>query len=462
MDRIRSLFARHKPIRNEAEYEPLTEDGLDRRAGAETLLAPEDGGEVPFSWVEYLIFAMVGVAMLWAWNMFMAAAPYFQMRFRDDPWLLDNFQSAILSTSTFTNLAAMLVLTGMQKSASYPLRINTALIINTCTFALLTISTVYFLNVSPGFYLVFVLVTVALSAWATGMMQNGAFAFAASFGRPEYTQAIMAGQGVAGVLPPIAQVVSVLVFPAPIDDQQQQSSQSGAGNAAFIYFLTAVVVSAAALFSFIPLVRRHNALVEMRLADQMAASHASIEEAERAARRVVGPVTLFRKLHFVAGAVFICFALTMFFPVFTTKIVSVRTGKDVSPIFQPQAFIPLAFFFWNMGDLAGRMATILPFSLRHRPATLFGLGVARVLFLPLYLLCNVGGRGAAVNSDLFYLLLVQLPFGLTNGWLGSSAMMAAAEWVDEPEREAAGSFMSLSLVAGLTVGSLLSFTASGV
>lgn len=67
MDRIRSLFARHKPVRNEAEYEPLTEDGLDRRAGAETLLAPEDGGEVPFSWVEYLIFAMVGVAMLWAW-----------------------------------------------------------------------------------------------------------------------------------------------------------------------------------------------------------------------------------------------------------------------------------------------------------------------------------------------------------------------------------------------------------
>lgn len=470
MDHIRKLFARPKPAQSEAEYEPITEDGLDARSEATTLLVAdgtgedEGEGEHPFSWVEYFIFALIGVAMLWAWNMFMAAAPYFQMRFKKDPWLHDNFQSAILSTSTFTNLAAMLVLTSMQRTASYPLRINIALIINTFIFSLLTMSTTYFLDVSPKVYLAFVLLTVALAACATGLMQNGAFAFAASFGRPEYTQAIMAGQGVAGVLPPIAQMATVLVFSTPVDDQQQQQQreQPEAGNAAFIYFLTAVVVSGAALLAFIPLVRRHSILAEMQVSDQMAASHASMEEAARAARRVVGPITLLRKLHFLAGAVFACFAVTMFFPVFTTKIVSVRTGHDPSLVFQPPAFIPLAFFFWNLGDLVGRVATILPFSLRHRPVALFGLGVARLLFLPMYLLCNVGGRGAAVDSDFFYLLLVQLPFGLTNGWLGSSAMMAAAEWVDESEREAAGGFMSLCLVAGLTVGSLLSFTVSGI
>lgn len=36
-------------------------------------------------------------------------------------------------------------------------------------------------------------------------------------------------------------------------------------------------------------------------------------------------------------------------------------------------------------------------------------------------------------------------------------MMGAGEWVDVEEREAAGGFMGLMLVAGLTVGSLLSF-----
>ena len=38
-------------------------------------------------------------------------------------------------------------------------------------------------------------------------------------------------------------------------------------------------------------------------------------------------------------------------------------------------------------------------------------------------------------------------------------MMGTNEWVEDGEREAAGGFMGLSLVAGLTTGSLLSFTA---
>lgn len=61
MDRIRALFAPKKG--NEQEYEPLTDESgaLDESGylpGRE---------EVPFSWLEYSIFALIGVAMLWAW-----------------------------------------------------------------------------------------------------------------------------------------------------------------------------------------------------------------------------------------------------------------------------------------------------------------------------------------------------------------------------------------------------------
>lgn len=78
----------------------------------------------------------------------------------------------------------------------------------------------------------------------------------------------------------------------------------------------------------------------------------------------------------------------------------------------------------------------------------------------MYQLCNIRDRGAVINSDAFYLLVVQFGFGLTNGWLGSSCMMGANEWVEHGEREAAGGFMGLNLVAGLTVGSLSSFAVS--
>lgn len=390
--------------------------------------------------------------------MFLAAAPYFAARFARDAWIQSNFQSGILTVSTVTNLGAMLILTNIQYSASYPFRINLALIINVITFALLTASTVVGLGVSPTVYLVFLLVMVACTAWAAGLIQNGAFAFAASFGRPEYMQAIMAGQGIAGVLPPLAQVSTVLAFP-PVDKTEGTPEEDG-HSSAFVYFLTAVVISIFALIAFIPLVRRHNRIVENRMVEQMAESMTSVEDAERAARKVTSLWCLLKKLHWLAAGVALTFAATMFMPVFTAKIHSVR--DDAGLLFQPAAFIPLAFFFWNLGDLTGRIATMMPFTLQHRPAVLFVLSVVRLGMLPLYLLCNIGGRGAVVSSDFFYLFVVQLLFGITNGWLGSSCMMASGEWVDEGEREAAGGFMGLALVTGLACGSLLSFTVSDI
>lgn len=399
--------------------------------------------------------------------MFLAAAPYFASRIAGDSWLEANFQSSILAVSTVTNLAAMLILTNIQHSASYPLRINLALALNMAAFSLLTVSTVAGLHASPRLYFAFILAMVAVSAWATGLVQNGAFAFAASFGRPEYMQALMAGQGVAGVLPPLAQVFAVLLYPPPSTNDNSDGDGDGDDqdddhSSAFLYFLAAVTISLVTLIAFIPLHRRHNRIIEARIAGQLADSVTSVEEAERAARKPVPLTRLFLKLRWLALALALTFAETMFFPVFTSKITSVNDSASAPAILRPEAFIPLAFFFWNLGDLSGRVATILPFTLRHRPPLLFALAVARAAMIPLYLLCNIGGRGAVVPSDFFYLGIVQLLYGLSNGWLGSSCMMASGDWVDDGEREVAGGFMGLCLVVGLATGSILSFSIAGV
>ncbi|CAK7219660.1 hypothetical protein SCUCBS95973_003893 [Sporothrix curviconia] len=497
MDQIRSMFTKKKDdagrdgsgyVSVRDERMPLALEEEDRSSYCSSLQEgdlEDEAGAAPFSWFEYSIFVLIGVAMLWAWNMFMAAVTYFQVRFAQDKSILAIFQSTIISVSTCTNLAAMLVLTNIQYSASYPFRINTALFINVVVFSLLTASTSIFLHIYTSVYLLFLVLMVAGSAWACGLLQNGAFAYAASFGRPEYTQAIMAGQGIAGVLPPLAQMLTVLVFPPPppgpayVGVEPRHVSPdydvvAKAGTAAFYYFLTAVIISVATLVAFQPLTRRHDRIVENRMATALSESLASVEDAERAARKVVSLKTLFFKLHWHALAVFTCFAVTMFFPVLTPKVLSVRqpTGTDgasSSPaslpvILQPPAYIPLAFFFWNLGDLLGRMSTMLrvPEALQRRPALLFAFGIARLLFLPLYFLCNIGGRGAVIDSDLFYLLLVQLPFGLSSGWLSSTAMMTAGDWVEDGEREAAGGFMGLCLVAGLATGSFLSFSVTHI
>ena len=388
-------------------------------------------------------------------NMFLAASPYFQHRFRSSHALLSTFPPALISVSTVTNLVAMLLLTKLQKGANYPNRIILSLILNTVSFTLLALSTVLFRGISTGVYFGFLMAIVFTASLATGLCQNGVFAYVAGFGMSEYTQAIMTGQAVAGVLPCIAQIVSVLSVAAPTYDDGKDGATvpQESGKSAFAYFLTATAVSVGALLTFMFLLRRHpDSASDVKPPDQ------SPEAPEHASRKVVGLWTLFKKLRYLSSAVLLTFAVTMFFPVFTQQIISVRPADTAPRILQPACFIPLAFLFWNTGDLLGRLVTAIPrLNLVLWPRMVFFLSVARLVFIPLYLLCNIHGKGAAIASDGFYLIIVQFLFGLSNGYLGSTCMMGAGEWVEVEEREAAGGFMGLMLVGGLTVGSLLSF-----
>jgi len=387
--------------------------------------------------------------------MFLAAAPYFQHRFRTSDWIFNHFQAAEISVSTVTNLTSMLILTKLQKGASYPKRISSSLLINTVVFAILALSTV--VRTSAGVYFGFLLVAIFFASFSTGLIQNGLFSFASGFGRSEYTQAIMTGQAVAGVLPVLAQIISVAAFPAQETEETPTS--------ALVYFLTATGISVLSLLAFFYLLRRHGhhesikaikkaTLRETSEGDALTGNvriSGSQEDGNTDERPSVPLTTLFMRMPFLAAAVFVCFAVTMIFPVFSVSI------KSVSGV-ESAIFIPMAFLLWNIGDLFGRLSTLWkPISLTHYPFALFCLAMARLLFVPLYFLCNIKGKGAIINSDFFYLVIVQFLFGLTNGYLGSECMMGAGEWVLAEEREAAGGFMGLMLVGGLTVGSLLSF-----
>lgn len=386
-------------------------------------------------------------------NMFLAAGPYFQSRFESDESILHTFQSAQLSTSTVVNLGSMLVLAKLQSGASYPKRIMAALLVNIVTFTLLAISTQHFLDISAKGYFSFMIIMVAAASFGTALSQNGVFAYVSAFGREEYTNAIMVGQGVAGVLPAIAQIVSVMSVPA--DDLGDEEAADESSKSAFAYFMTATVISAFTIFAFIYLLFRRMSVHHTK---NLSDSIGDLRDATSAPTRESVPLlTLLRKLYWLSAAVFLTFAISMVYPVFTQETKSVRPIESAPRLFQPGSFIPLAFLFWNSGDLVGRILPAFPsLSLTSKPKIVFAMSVGRLVFIPLYLLCNVGGRGAAISSDVFY-LIVQLLFGLTNGFLGSTCMMGAVEWVDVDEREAAGGFMGLCLVAGLAAGSLASF-----
>jgi equilibrative nucleoside transporter 1/2/3 len=65
MDRIRNTFKSkptYAPVNTEAQDDES--DIYDGHDGSNESLAPE---ETPFSWIEYSVFTLLGVAMLWAW-----------------------------------------------------------------------------------------------------------------------------------------------------------------------------------------------------------------------------------------------------------------------------------------------------------------------------------------------------------------------------------------------------------
>jgi equilibrative nucleoside transporter 1/2/3 len=409
-------------------------------------------------------------------NMFLAAAPYFAHRFSSNAWLLKHFQSAEVSLSCFVNLSSMIVLSKLQKNASYPRRIIISLFLYMICFVFLSIST--FFHTSAGVYFGFLMAVILFASLSTGLIQNGLFAYVTGFGRAEYTQAIMAGQAIAGVLPPLAQIVAVLAVPAKDLTHGTEGAPDPSENpwSAFAYFTAATVVSIISVVAFIYLLRRRGSLSprgskvnDIAKTTANGASEGSAVNGnlpaesedheppfEESSRDSIPLTTLFCKLPFLSLAVFVCFGLTMVFPVFTASIQSVNSMPG-------DVFIPVAFLVWNLGDLLGRLITLYPaINLTHYPFALFCFAMARFIFIPLYMLCNIDGSGAVVKSDIFYLGVVQLLFGITSGYIGSNCMMAIPERVKEEEREAAGGYMGLCLVAGLTAGSLLSFVVGGV
>lgn len=63
MDRVKRALRRR--VSTASEYAPLT--GAEEATALEGSAILEGQHEVPFSWMEYGIFALLGVAMLWAW-----------------------------------------------------------------------------------------------------------------------------------------------------------------------------------------------------------------------------------------------------------------------------------------------------------------------------------------------------------------------------------------------------------
>ena len=201
-------------------------------------------------YLPFVTFLFVGIGRLWPWNNILSATLYFQNNiFQSTTVYAKIFTSSMMTTSTVTSLIFNLYLSKRQHS--YKQRVTRGLFWQILTFLILTLLS-YIISHSKhipmGLTFLLILILVGISAVATALTQNGIMAIANVFG-PQFSQSVMLGQAVAGVLPSI-----VLFFVALIKNDSQvgndpdQETMNPGG--VLFYFMTTVLVCVSSIFLY--------------------------------------------------------------------------------------------------------------------------------------------------------------------------------------------------------------------
>lgn len=375
---------------------------------------------------KYLTFLFIGIGLLWPWNCILGASQYFKHDvFMDETIWSKIFASSMMTVSTVSSTLFNIWLARRQHS--YSERVVNGLLWEIVVFVVLGILTLLKSWVSLPLLFFSIMVLVAISSVATAMTQNGVMAVANVHGAA-FSQAVMVGQAVAGVLP------SLVLFIISFSGDPSKQSTTGI----LIYFLTTAAVSIVSIVLY-----RINQVGTKVILTPGSSPKASVPFK-----------LLYGKLKHLVLAIFTAFVITLIFPVFASTILV----KGL-PLANSQ-YIPFIFTVWNLGDLYGRVIADWPQfrSPKFTAQKVFVYSLLRVLFVPLFFYCSKNQASSfPILQDLFYALL-QFLFGFTNGHVISiSFMKVPEELTEDMEREAAGGFTNIFVSAGLTLGSILSY-----
>ncbi|QLG73198.1 hypothetical protein HG535_0E02820 [Zygotorulaspora mrakii] len=379
--------------------------------------------------LKYLTFLFIGIGLLWPWNCILSATLYFKHDvYHDETIWAKIFTSSMMTVSTTSS--ALFNIWLARRQHSYSVRVIRGLIWEIFVFVILGLVTLAHSVVPLWASFTFVMVLVAISSMATAMTQNGIMAIANVYG-PKFSQAVMVGQAIAGVLP------SIVLFVISFFGDPSHQSVSGI----LLYFLTTALVATVSIVLY----RATKIDARLKNVNNLMTKSPAISF-----------TVLFDKLKYLVLSIFTTFVVTLVFPLFANTV----PVKGL-PLENSQ-YVPLIFTIWNLGDLHGRIIADWPIfrSSAFGPAKVFAYSVLRILFIPIFLLFSAGGsrQGSFLMlQDAFY-IIIQYAFGLTNGHVISISFMKVPEELsNDEEREAAGGFTNIFVSTGLTLGSIVSY-----
>ncbi|NXW29926.1 S29A1 protein, partial [Phaetusa simplex] len=428
----------------------------------------------------WLIFFILGLGTLLPWNFFMTAREYFISRLVDPEetshlWnetsgaalppsylqsMFDNFMTlcAMVPLLVFTCLNSFI-----HQRIPQQIRILGSLVAIGLVFLITAIMVK--VDMEPLPFFVFTMISIVFINSFGAILQSSLFGLAGLL-PASYTAPIMSGQGLAGTFAALAMIFSIAI------GAQQPESFIG-------YFTTACVAIVLAIFSYILLPRMdffryysmkdkteyrvYNAELETKRDLIKKDEPNGMEQNNSKVIPVHNPdekpsvISIFKKLWVMALSVCFVFTVTIgVFPSITAKVSTVLGEGNRWGLY----FIPVScFLLFNVFDWTGRSLTAL-FTWPGKDSCLLPVMVAlRVIFIPLFMLCNVQPRyylPVIFSHDAWYIIFM-IFFSISNGYLASLCMCFGPKKVLAHEAETAGAVMAFFLSLGLALGAAVSF-----
>uniref|UniRef100_A0A673WME0 Solute carrier family 29 member 1a n=1 Tax=Salmo trutta TaxID=8032 RepID=A0A673WME0_SALTR len=397
----------------------------------------------------WIIFFILGLGTLLPWNFFMTATMYFTNRLKDpavegsailtaNATVVEGDTRSVLESKfnnvmTLCAMVPLLIFTCLNSFIHQRIPQNWRIAGCLSVILVVFLLTAVLVKVDMGplpFFSLTIIKIICINSFGA-VLQGSLFGLAAML-PASYTTPIMSGQGFAGTFAAFSMICAL-------------ASGSALQDSAFGYFITACVVIFLAILSYLalPSMEFFQYYLESNGSKQGTCTKTiSIKWSSQMRTFVVGPKTT----HFCCT----------YFVLFTVDVRSTMADGGAWDTY----FIPVScFLLFNVMDWAGRSLTAVCMWPGKDSVILPVMVGLRVVFVPLFMLCNVQPRNnlpVLFAHDAWYIVFIIL-FSFSNGYLASLCMCFGPKKVAQCEAETAGTIMAFFLSLGLALGAALSF-----
>lgn len=393
-----------------------------------------------------LVFYALGMATLLPWNFFITAETYWQYKLRNvsagEGWGWNNatltplqlsFTPTLVIVSNVFCTVFLLFTSAIVRRVREMVRQLGSLVLSLATMVIITLFTFIDTDSWQFAFFVITMILIAILNVCVAVLQGSSYGLAGLF-PASCMSGMLSGQAISGIFSSLARIISLLVGEEPV--------VSG-----LVFFVIADVFLVVSIVGYVYMTRMN--YYHLVKAEAEGKEQAEYKSDTQTYISVLKKVWLMGTT--LGGTLFITL---MIYPAVVVYVTSVYPeSRWTEEFFQPT----VTFLLFNVGDTLGREITRWWRWPGARGWQLHVFGAARLVFLPLLMLCHGENKTfpTLLDHDAYYIVLMFF-FAFTNGYVGTLTMIYYPSLVEPNELEVGGAIMAAMMGIGMVVGSLLS------